>query len=278
MKNKRKHDLSFRAAEIRRLMVDTILSTQSGHPGGSFSCVDILAALFFSVMNIDQTCPLWEDRDRFILSKGHASLAYYSTLAACGYFDKELMKTFRRDGSILSGHPDMRKIPGVDMSSGSLGQGLSVGVGMALAAKYDNKNYRTYVLIGDGEAQEGQVWEAALSAAQFKLDNLTVILDRNMLQIDGRTEDILKMEPLGAKWKDFGWEVRSVDGHDTALLVKVLKDSGKDKKPLLILANTTKGKGIKLMEDKCEWHGMKCKITDEDANNMIKDVGSENGY
>jgi transketolase len=269
-------ELEKKALEIRQLMVCTLLATQLGHPGGSFSCVDILTALYFKIMNINNKLPGWQERDRFILSKGHASLAYYSILAVRGYFEQDIMKTFRSNDSILSGHPDMNKVPGVDMSTGSLGQGLSVGAGMALSAKLDKRPSRTFVLIGDGESQEGQVWEAALSAAQYKLDNLVAIVDRNMLQLDGRTEEILKMEPLSAKWESFGWNVTECDGHSMEQLVRNLSACKTNNKPTVLIARTVKGKGIALMEDKCEWHGMKCKITGEDEKKILNDVELDN--
>lgn len=267
-------ELEKKAKEVRKLMVQTILATQSGHPGGSFSSVDIMTALYFEVMSIDTAQPRWADRDRFILSKGHASLALYSVLALRGYFDKELMKQFRQNGSILSGHPDMVKIPGVDMTTGSLGQGLSVGIGMALAGKYDQKTYRTFVLIGDGESQEGQIWEAALSAAHHKLDNLIAITDRNMMQLDGYTEQILKLEPITDKWESFGWATKVIDGHNLEQIINTLKNIPlKKNKPTMIIAKTTKGKGLRLMENKYEWHGMKHPIKDKDAKSVLEDVG-----
>ncbi|MFC1546338.1 transketolase [bacterium] len=270
------NELEQKAKEIRQLMVCTLLSTQRGHPGGSFSSVDILTALYFSIMNVKTENPEWEHRDRFILSKGHASLALYSALAVKGYFDKDLMLNFRGDGSILSGHPDMVKIPGVDMSTGSLGQGLSVGAGMALAGKYDNKDYNTYVLIGDGESQEGQIWEAVLCAAQLKLDNLIAIIDRNYLQLDGPTEEIMKLDPMDKKWESFGWRVINVDGHDMNQIINAFKSVPiEEKKPTVIIADTIKGKGLTLMENKCEWHGMKFPIKGEHAKSVLKDVGLE---
>lgn len=267
------NELAIKAKEIRQLMVCTILANQTGHPGGSFSCVDILTSLYFKIMTFDPKKPNWPDRDRFILSKGHASLAYYSTLSACGFFDKDLMKTFRQNNSILSGHPDMKNIPGVDMSTGSLGQGLSIGCGMAFAAKLDKKKYKVFVLIGDGESQEGQVWEAALFAAHHKLDNLIVLTDKNKLQLDGYTENILKIDPLFNKWESFGWEVSELDGNNVEELCKtILTQSNKPNKPKMIIANTIKGKGLKLMENKCEWHGMKCQIKEDDAKSILEDV------
>jgi transketolase len=271
-------ELEQKAKEVRQLMVQTLLATQSGHPGGSFSSVDIMTALYFEVMNIKPENPKWKERDRFVLSKGHAALAFYSVLALRGYFDKELMKQFRQNGSILSGHPDMVKIPGVDISTGSLGQGFSTGVGMALAAKYDKKKYRTFVLIGDGESQEGQVWEASLFAAHHKLDNLIAIVDRNMMQLDGYTEQILQLEPYVDKWKSFSWEVREIDGHNISQIVDTLSNIPLEKdKPTMIIAKTTKGKGLRLMENKCEWHGMKHPIKGEDAKSVLEDVGLKYG-
>lgn len=267
-------ELTKKALEIRQLMVKTLLKTQIGHPGGSFSSVDILTALYFRIMNIDPKNPSWSRRDRFVLSKGHASLGLYSVLATRGFFEKSLMNQFRQNGSILSGHPDMRKIPGVDMSTGSLGQGLSVAIGMALATKYDGEKNKVFAIIGDGESQEGQIWEAAIAATQFKLDNLITILDRNMFQIDGCTEDIMKLEPLADKWKSFGWSVKEVDGHDMNQIVSTLESIPFEKdKPNIIIAKTIKGKGLRLMENKHEWHGMKNSIKDADAISVLQDVG-----
>ena len=202
------------AKNIRINIIRSIYSAGSGHPGGSLSAVDILAVLYFNKMNIDPENPKKENRDKFVLSKGHAAPVLYCTLAERGFFSKELLLTLRQTGSILQGHPDMKKVPGVEMSTGSLGQGLSASVGMAIANKLDKNKARVYTLVGDGEMQEGIIWEAAMSAAHYKLNNLTVILDYNGLQIDGKNDDVLKISPIDEKWKSFGWNVLKIDGHD----------------------------------------------------------------
>lgn len=267
-------DLEGKALEIRQLIVTTILTTGSGHPGGSLSCVDILASLYFRVLNIDPSNPDNPIRDRFVLSKGHAALGFYSTLAKRGFADESVMKTFRCDGSILAGHPYRNAIPGVEIGAGSLGHGLSVGVGMALSAKLDNADFKTYVLIGDGESQEGSIWEAAMSGAHHKLDNLTVIVDRNRLQIDGNTEEILSLEPLEDKWESFGWTTKVIDGHSIEEIVDALEGPHRVKgKPFAIIANTVKGKGVSFMENDYEWHGMKEPIQGEIKKTILADVG-----
>lgn len=210
-------DISFlkeKAKEIRKSIVSMITEAKSGHPGGSLSATDILTALYFSEMNVDPTNPKMEGRDRFVLSKGHAAPAIYATLAEKGYFSKDELMTLRKFGSRLQGHPDMKKLPGIEISTGSLGQGLSVANGMALNAKIFDENYRTYVVLGDGEIQEGQIWEAAMTAAHYKLDNLCAFLDSNNLQIDGNVTEIKGVEPLDKKWEAFGWNVIKIDGHD----------------------------------------------------------------
>lgn len=250
------NNLKLLSSKARRAMVEALIRAGCGHPGGAFSSVDVMTALFFKVLKINPKKPLWKNRDRFILSKGHSSVALYSVMHLRGFMDKETLLTFRQNTSILAGHPDMKKVAGVEMSTGSLGHGLSVGVGMALAAKIDRKKYKTYVLMGDGETQEGAVWEAAMSAGHYKLDNLVGIVDRNRMQIDGFTEDIMTLEPYRKKWEAFGWEVRGIDGHDFSQIIKALKSAPfKKNKPSLIIANTVKGKGISFMENKCEWHG-----------------------
>ena len=210
-------DISFlkeKAKEIRKSIVSMITEAKSGHPGGSLSATDILTALYFSEMNVDPANPKMEGRDRFVLSKGHAAPAIYATLAEKGYFSKDELMTLRKFGSRLQGHPDMKKLPGIEISTGSLGQGLSVANGMALNAKIFDENYRTYVVLGDGEVQEGQIWEAAMTAAHYKLDNLCAFLDSNNLQIDGNVSEIMGVEPLDKKWEAFGWNVIKIDGHD----------------------------------------------------------------
>lgn len=237
-------------------MVKMVGHSQAGHPGGSLSVVDIVTALYFGgVMNVRPDDPEWEDRDRFILSKGHACPAVYAALGELGFFPKSAFMTFDHINSILQGHPDMRKTPGIDMSTGSLGQGLSVAVGMALGAKLKGANWRVYVLLGDGELNEGQVWEAAMSAAKFRLNNLTAIVDRNKLQLIGPTEETMPLEPLAAKWQDFGWRVIEADGHDIPSLLCAFDEAQATKEgPAVIIAQTIKGKGVSYMENRAEWH------------------------
>lgn len=243
------------AAEARYLAVSTAINSGAGHLGGSLSSIDILTTLYFDVLNISKDNLNDPGRDRFILSKGHASVGLYSIFTLKGIIDKSLLSTFRQDGSILAGHPEP-DIPGVEHGTGSLGHGLSVGVGMALVAKIDKRNYNTYVIIGDGESQEGQVWEAAMSAAHYKLDNLTVILDRNNLQIDGPTEDIMQLGNVKSKWESFGWAVKIVEGHSIPDLLQILREIPfEDNKPSIIIAKTIKGKGVDFMENQVKWHG-----------------------
>jgi len=244
------------SAKARHLMVEALICAGCGHPGGAFSSVDVMIALYFEIMKVNPKNLKWEERDRFILSKGHSSVGLYSVLALRGYFEEEILKTFRQDGSILAGHPDMHKVPGIEMSTGSLGHGLSIGLGLALAAQMDKKAYKTFVLMGDGETQEGSVWEAAMAASHYKLDNLVGIVDRNKIQIDGFTEKIMSLEPYKAKWQAFGWEVKEIDGHDFSEIISILKKVPfKSGKPSLIISNTVKGKGISFMENNPEWHG-----------------------
>ncbi len=244
------------AAKIRKHIIDEVYSAASGHPGGSLSCADILTALYFSVMNVNPKQPHWEDRDRFVLSKGHCSPALYAALAEKGFFPAEDLLSFRKIDSYLEGHPSMRYVPGVDMSTGSLGQGISAAVGMALAGKLDEKNYRVYTVLGDGELQEGQVWEASMAAAHYKLDNLTAFLDHNGLQIDGKITDVMSPEPVAGKFEAFGWNVIKVDGHDIEKIIEAINQamSLKDK-PTIIIAETIKGKGVSFMENQAGWHG-----------------------
>ena len=254
------NDISFlkeKAKEIRRSIVSMITEAKSGHPGGSLSATDILTALYFSEMNIDPANPKMEGRDRFVLSKGHAAPAIYATLAEKGYFSKDELMTLRKFGSRLQGHPDMKKLPGIEISTGSLGQGLSVANGMALNAKMFNENYRTYVILGDGEIQEGQIWEAAMTAAHYKLDNLCAFLDNNNLQIDGNVSEIMGVEPLDKKWEAFGWNVIKIDGHDFEQILSALDKARECKdKPTMIIAKTIKGKGVSFMENVCGFHGV----------------------
>lgn len=241
---------------IRKDIVSMICKSKSGHPGGSLSAVEILTALYFDQMNIDPTNPKMEDRDRFVLSKGHAAPALYATLAERGYFPKEELNNLRKLGSMLQGHPDMKKIPGVEMSTGSLGQGFSVACGMAMAAKLDNAPWNVYALLGDGEVQEGIIWEAAMSAAHYKLDNMIAFLDYNGLQIDGAVESVMNINPIEDKFKTFGWNVITIDGHDFDQIFAAL-DMAKDTvdKPTMIIAKTIKGKGVSFMENQASWHG-----------------------
>jgi transketolase len=242
------------ASELRGLVVETLCHAQAGHPGGSLSAAEILAALFFSVMRVDPERPDWEERDRFILSKGHAAPVYYAALARRGYFPEELLQTYDHLDSPLQGHPDMH-CPGVDMSSGSLGQGLSVGVGMALGLRLRSIAARVFVLLGDGELQEGQVWEAAMAAPKFGLDHLVAVVDDNRVQLMGDTADVMPIEPLADKWRAFNWHVLEVDGHDPAALVSACAAAAQvEGRPTVILARTVKGKGVSFMEDTHTWH------------------------
>ncbi|MEA2053687.1 MAG: transketolase [Candidatus Thermoplasmatota archaeon] len=248
-------DLQRKALRIRKYVIDSVYRAGSGHPGGSLSIADILSCLYFHEMRHDPKNPGWPDRDRLVLSKGHASPALYAALAMAGYFPVSELKNLRKTGHFLQGHPCMRKVPGVDMSTGSLGQGLSVGIGMALAGKLDKKDYRVFVIMGDGEIDEGQVWEAAASASHHSLDNIIVILDRNGLQIDGHTEEILNLEPIQWRWRSFGWDVIEIDGHDIDEILNALHEADKNDKPTLIIACTIKGKGVSFMEGTLSFHG-----------------------
>lgn len=249
-------ELEKMANEIRKDIVTAVHSAKSGHPGGSLSSADIFTYLYFEEMNVDPANPKWEDRDRFVLSKGHVAPGLYSTLAEKGYFPKEDLKTLRHTGSYLQGHPDMKHIPGIDMSSGSLGQGVSVAVGMAAAGKYDKKDYRVYTLTGDGEIQEGQIWEAAMWAGHRKLDNLVVIVDNNNLQIDGSVEDVCSPYPIDKKFEAFNFHVINIDGNDFDQIRAAFKVARETKgMPTAIIAKTVKGKGVSFMENAAGWHG-----------------------
>lgn len=248
--------LKKQATIIRKHIIEEVFSAASGHPGGSLSCTDILTVLYFHEMRIDPKNPHWEDRDRFVLSKGHCAPALYAALAERGFFPKEELVRFRNIESFLEGHPSMRYVPGVDMSTGSLGQGISAAVGMALAGKLDNKNYRVYSILGDGEVQEGQVWEAAMAAAHYKLDNLTAFLDHNGLQIDGKVTDVMSPENIAEKFKAFGWRVIEINGHDYVQIMEAINEAKKTKgMPTMIIAETTKGKDVSFMENSVGWHG-----------------------
>jgi transketolase len=247
--------LNEKARQIRRDLLTTIYIAQAGHPGGSLSAADILVALYYQVMSIDPKNPSRADRDRFILSKGHASALLYAILADKGYFDPDHLNRFRQISGILQGHPDMRKTPGVDMTTGSLGQGLSPGCGMAWGARKLGLSSRVFVLLGDGELDEGQVWEALMFAAHQKLVNLVPIIDRNCLQLDGDTESVLALEPLADKLQAFGWMVHEIDGHDMQAIVATLGEAGSRGRPDIIIARTVKGKGVSFMEHQAGWHG-----------------------
>ena len=249
-------ELEKMANEIRKDIVTAVHSAKSGHPGGSLSSADIFTYLYFEEMNVDPANPKWEDRDRFVLSKGHVAPGLYSTLAEKGYFPKEDLKTLRHTGSYLQGHPDMKHIPGIDMSSGSLGQGVSAAVGMAAAGNYDKKDYRVYTLTGAGEIQEGQIWEAAMWAGHRKLDNLVVIVDNNNLQIDGSIEDVCSPYPIDKKFEAFNFHVINIDGNDFDQIRAAFKEARETKgMPTAIIAKTVKGKGVSFMENAAGWHG-----------------------
>lgn len=246
------------ARTLRRHIIVQTAAASSGHPGGSLSAADIVAALYFRVMRgLDPADPKNPDRDRFVLSKGHCCPVLYAALAERGFIPREELTTFRKLHSRLQGHPDMNKVPGVEASAGSLGQGISMAVGMALAGKLDGRGYRVYALLGDGECQEGQVWEAAMAAAHYKLDNLVAIVDRNGLQIDGPTEEVMSLEPLAEKWRAFGWHTLEIDGHAfPAILAAFDEAAATAGRPTAIIARTVKGKGVSFMENAVEWHGV----------------------
>lgn len=244
------------AREIRRLSIEMTVSAQSGHASTALSCAEIVSCLYFSELRLNPLDPEDPDRDRFVLSKGHGCPALYAALALRGLIPMEELWTFRKLGSRLQGHPDRVKLPWVEAPTGSLGQGLSVGMGMALAARLDGRSYRVYVLLGDGECQEGQVWEAAMSAAHYRLANLTAIVDRNGIQQSARTEDLCALEPLEAKWAAFGWWTRRIDGHSVPQILEALEAArGVHERPQVIIADTRKGKGVSFMEDRLGWHG-----------------------
>ncbi|MGF6953693.1 transketolase [Neobacillus sp. B4I6] len=258
MKDCSVEELKQKAIELRKTAITMIHEAKSGHPGGSLSAADVVAALYFREMNIDPANPQWEDRDRFVLSKGHVCPIQYSALALRGYVPYETIYTLRQYGSPFQGHPDMKKCPGIDISTGSLGQGLSCAVGMALGGKRDSKDYRVFAIVGDGECQEGQIWEAAQSAVKYQLDNLVVFVDDNGLQIDGTTDEIMPNQDLEKKFQAFGFETRRIDGHSMEEIVHTLDDirEAKNGKPKCIVCDTIKGKGVSFMEDVCGWHGV----------------------
>ena len=272
--DERIQELEETARKIRRHIIDMIYRAGSGHPGGSLSATDILVALYFDIMNHNPEDIKWPDRDRFVLSKGHAAPALYACLAETGYFPIDELKTLRVIGSRLQGHPDMTKTPGVEASTGSEGQGLSMGLGMALAGKLDRKSYTTYVMLGDGELECGQCWEAAMAASFFKTDNLVAVVDRNKLQLDGPTNQIMCIEPVADKWKAFGWLVIEINGHDFKDILRALNKAKETKgKPTVIIANTIKGKGVSFMEGAVGFHG-KCP-DDEQYAQAMGELGGE---
>lgn len=249
-------DLKQLANRLRIDVVEMLHRAGSGHPGGSLSAIDLVVALYFGKMRHRPAEPHWPDRDRFVLSKGHGVPALYATMAEAGYFDKSLLKSLRQLGSPLQGHPANALLPGIEASTGSLGQGLSVAAGMALASKLDGDRFHVYCVLGDGEIQEGQVWEAAMMAPKYKLDTLTAIIDYNKGQIDGHVKDVMNIEPLEDKWRAFNWHVLTIDGHDMDQILGALDAAEREKgRPTLIIAHTVKGKGVSFMEDKAEWHG-----------------------
>lgn len=265
-------ELAKKAADIRVDIIKGVFSANSGHPGGSLSAADIMAVLYFHEMKLDTNNLKWEGRDKFVLSKGHAAPVLYAALAEKGYFDKESLKTLRHIGSKLQGHPDCKKVPGVEMSTGSLGQGFSAAVGMALANKMDKKLNRVYVLLGDGELQEGIVWEAAMSAAHYQLNNLCAVLDWNGLQIDGQNDKVMKVAPIDEKFKAFGWNVIVIDGHNLEDIVHGFEKAREYKvAPTLLLARTVKGKGVSFMENEAGWHGKA--PSEEQAKQAVQELG-----
>ena len=250
--------LKRRAAQLRKVALTMIYEAQSGHPGGSLSAADFVAALYFSEMRIDPKNPKWEDRDRFVLSKGHVCPIQYAALGVLGYFPEEQLHTLRKEGSILQGHPDMKKCPGIDISTGSLGQGFACAAGMALAAKLDGKDYNVFCAIGDGECNEGEIWEAAGTAYKYKLDNLIAFIDWNNLQLDGTCEEIMPPVDLAKKFEAFGFQVWQIDGNDMEQVVKALDEAmaAKNGLPKCIVGKTVKGNGVSYMENQCGWHGV----------------------
>lgn len=268
--DKQIEDLEKKAKRIRQLIVTMLAKAGSGHPGGSLSSTDLITALYFAVMRLKPLEPHWPDRDRFHMSKGHCCPLWYALLAESGYFPTEKLWTLRQLGSMLQGHPD-RRTPGVEVASGSLGQGLSISVGMSLAGRLDKKDYRVYCLMGDGEIQEGNIWEAAMSAAHYKCDNLCGILDYNGFQIDGKVKDVMNLEPLIDKWKAFGWHTIEIDGHNMRQIVSAYEEAKTVKnKPSIIIAHTIKGKGVSFMENVVDFHGRA--PTKEEAEKALKEL------
>ena len=257
MDSSEKKQLSLTANRVRQHIIEGTFNAKSGHPGGSLSAADVITYLYFKEMKVDPSNPKWEDRDRFVLSKGHAAPALYGALAVKGFFPEDEIKNLRKPTSFLQGHPDMRKVPGVDMSTGSLGQGVSCAVGMALNGKITGKDYRVYSVLGDGEIQEGQVWEAAMFASHKKLDNLTIFIDNNNLQIDGTMEEVNSPYPIPEKFAAFGWNTVEIDGHDFDQIEDAIAQAKSVKdKPTAVIMHTVKGKGVSFMEDQVGWHGV----------------------
>lgn len=279
-------ELALKARAVRRHILRMTAAAGSGHPGGSLSSADILTALYFRVLRLDAARPDWTERDRFVLSKGHGAPALYAVLAERGFFPVTELESLRRLGSRLQGHPDMKSTPGVEASTGSLGQGLSFAVGLALAGKLDRASWRVYALLGDGETQEGQIWEAAMAASHYRLDNLTAFLDHNGLQIDGPVDKVMSISPVEEKWRAFGWRVLSIDGHDLGAILRATAAAGKSSvdvaeksedggRPTMIIAKTVKGRGVSFMENRAEWHG---KVPNaEQLEAALKELGSEDG-
>ncbi|PIU28130.1 MAG: transketolase [Candidatus Hydromicrobium americanum] len=254
--NNKVNDLEYKSILARKKIIEITTRCESGHLGGSLSCIDILIALYFKILKHNPLDPDWELRDRFVLSKGHAAPALYVVLSMCGYFPEEELSTFRKLNSRLQGHPDSKKLPGIEISTGSLGLGFSAAVGMALGYKYDGIKSHIFCLLGDGECDEGQVWEAAMFASHNKLENITAIIDRNGFQIDGKTENIMKLEPLADKWKSFGWLVKEINGHDIDQIINSLEQSRRSRSA--IIANTVKGKGVSFLENNNKYHSKPC--------------------
>lgn len=274
MKVKDVNELQKYANKIRQGVIKAVYSAKSGHPGGSLSIAEILAVLYFNQMNIDERNPKAKERDRLVLSKGHTSPALYSALALRGFFDVKDLENFRNIKSNLQGHPDMKNIPGVDASTGSLGQGLSIANGMAISSKMDSEGVRVYCICGDGEIEEGQIWEAAMTSAHYKLDNLCLIIDNNNLQIDGKVSEVMNIYPIDEKFRSFGFEVINVDGHNISELISAFEQAKKTKgKPTAIIANTIKGKGVSFMENQAAWHGTA--PSKEQCETALKELGGE---
>jgi transketolase len=269
--DRRIRELEELANLARKRIVKMICKAGSGHPGGSLSAIDIITTLYFEIMQHDPKCPDWEKRDRFVLSKGHAAPALYATLAEAGYFPLEELDSLRKIGTRLQGHPDMKRLPGIEMSTGSLGQGMATAVGMAMGLKLDKKTNQVFCMIGDGEVEEGSIWEAGMAAAHYKCDNLTVFLDRNELQIDGPTEKVMALEPLPDKWLAFRWNVIEINGHDFKEIIKAVEAARKKKgKPTMIIAHTVKGQGVSFMQGSLKFHGKA--PTEEELCKAIEDL------